>query len=91
MQGAGYLIGLVFFGLGSTVFSNLWLKSRYIPRALAAWGILSSSVVTISSLAVMVVPDWAAVLVPAVVPMGIFELTLGLWLLVKGIHAPTVE
>src|SRR2546428_4238466 len=44
---AGYLIGMVFFGLGSTVFGYLWFKSRYIPRALAAWGIFSSLVVAI--------------------------------------------
>jgi 4-amino-4-deoxy-L-arabinose transferase-like glycosyltransferase len=35
---AGYLIGLVFFGLGSTVFAYLWL---------AAWGIFSSLVAAI--------------------------------------------
>jgi hypothetical protein len=44
---AGYLIGLVVFGLGSTVFAYLWSKSRYIPRALAAWGIFSSLVAAI--------------------------------------------
>jgi hypothetical protein len=31
-----YYIGLMFYGLGSVVFSYLWFKSRYIPRTLAA-------------------------------------------------------
>jgi len=35
VEGAGFQIGFVFLGLGSTAFSVLWLKSRYIPRALA--------------------------------------------------------
>ena len=37
-HGAGYNVGLIFFGLGSTVFSYLFFKSRYIPRPLAALG-----------------------------------------------------
>jgi len=83
---AGYLIGLVFFGLGSTVFAYLWFKSRYIPRALAAWGIFSSLVVAIVTLAIMVFPSLAAVVIPIYfVPIFIFEVTLGIWLLVKGI------
>ncbi len=92
VQTAGYLIGLVFFGLGSTVFSYLWFKSRYIPRVLAAWGIFSSLVVAIVTLAIMVFPSVAAVVVPVYfAPSFIFEVTLGLWLLVKGIQAPSAE
>ena len=87
LHDAGYLIGLVFFGLGSTVFSYLWLKSRYIPRALAALGILSSLVVVIVTLAIMVFPTLAAVVVPVYfAPIFVFEVTLGVWLLVKGIR-----
>ena len=83
---AGYLIGMVFFGLGSTVFAYLWLQSRYIPRVLAAWGIFASLVVTIVTLAIMVFPRLAAVVIPAYfAPIFIFEVTLGFWLLIKGI------
>ncbi len=88
----GYSIGMVFFGLGSTVFAYLWFKSRSIPRALAAWGTFSSLVVAIVTLAIMVFPSLAAVVIPVYfAPIFIFEVTLGLWLLVKGIHAPIVE
>ncbi len=89
---AGYLLGLVFFGLGSTVFAYLWFKSRYIPRALAAWGILSSLVVAIVTLAIIVFPSLAAVVIPVYfAPIFIFEVTLGFWLLIKGIQAPSVK
>jgi hypothetical protein len=92
VQADGYLIGLVFFGLGSTVFSYLWFKSRYIPRGLAAWGIFSSVVVAIVTLAIMVFPSLAAVVIPVYfAPIFIFEVTLGLWLLFKGIRTPLVE
>jgi Domain of unknown function (DUF4386) len=89
---AGYLIGLVFFGLGSTVFAYLWFKSRYIPRGLAALGIFSSLVVAIVTLAIMVFPGLAAVVIPVYfAPIFIFEVTLGFWLLIKGVQAPIVE
>ena len=65
VHGDGYRIGIVFFGLGSTVFSYLWFKSRYIPRGLAAWGIFSSLVVTIATLAIMVFPGLAPIVTPA--------------------------
>lgn len=87
----GYLIGLVFYGLGSTAFSYLFFKSRYIPRALSALGILSSFLVAIVTLTVMAFPGLANVVVPAYfVPSFIFEVTLGFWLLIKGIQAPLV-
>lgn len=92
VQADGYRIGIVFFGLGSTVFSYLWLESRYIPRGFAAWGILASLLVASGVLAIMVFPGLAPVVTPAYyVPIMIFEIALGLWLLVKGIQVPVNE
>jgi hypothetical protein len=91
LQGAGWRIGFVFLGLGSTVFSYLWLKSRYIPRALAAWGVFSSLVLAVVTLALMVFPNSATfVTLVSMAPMGVYELTLGFWLLAKGLRTPTV-
>jgi Domain of unknown function (DUF4386) len=88
-QGAGLRIAFVLLGLGSTVFSYLWLKSRYIPRALAAWGIFSSLALASLTLAIMVFPGLGDVLGLAyMAPMFVYEVGLGLWLLVKGIHVP---
>jgi uncharacterized membrane protein (GlpM family) len=85
-------IGAAFLGLGSTVFAYLWLKSRYIPRGLAAWGIFSSLVMVIGILAMMVFPGLGSVIGPAYwAPMFIFEVILGLWLLVKGIQPSMIE
>ena len=52
-RGLGFYIGFVFLGFGSTIFAYLLFKSRYIPRVLAAWGIFSSSLLAIGSLAVI--------------------------------------
>jgi hypothetical protein len=40
-QGLGMNVGFILLGLGSTVFAYLLLKSRYVPKALAAWGMFS--------------------------------------------------
>jgi hypothetical protein len=89
---SGGLIGGVFLGLGSALFAYVWLKSRYIPRMLAAWGIFSSLVLAAGILSIMVFPALTSVVGPAYwAPLFIFEVTLGFWLLVKGIRAPRVE
>jgi hypothetical protein len=55
-------------------------------------GIFSSLLVAIVTLAIMVFPSLTAVVMPVYfAPIFIFEVTLGLWLLVKGIRAPIVE
>lgn len=87
VEGSGFQIGFVFLGLGSAVFSYLWFQSRYIPRALAAWGIFASLVLAIVELAILLFPGLAAIVGMAfMAPMGIYEVGLGLWLLVKGLR-----
>jgi hypothetical protein len=86
-----YTAGLVFFGLGSAVFSYLFFKSRYIPRILAAWGIFSSLLTAVSSLAFILFPNLANWAAPGCwAPILIFELAAGLWLLLKGINVGRV-
>jgi len=89
-QGFGMSVGFILLGLGSTVFAYLLLKSRYVPRAMAAWGIFSSLLLAIGTLAILVFPGLGAVGLAYMMPMGIYEVGLGLWLLVKGIQAPSV-
>lgn len=88
-QGLGMSVGFVLLGLGSTVFAWLLFRSGYVPRALAAWGIFSSLALAVVTLAILVLPDLGNVLgMTYMAPMGIYEVGLGLWLLIKGIQAP---
>ena len=91
VYGIGLSIGFVFLGLGSAVFSYVWLKSAYIPRVLAVWGIFSSLVLAIFSLATMVYPRiWEVMGMAYMMPMGLYEVGLGFWLLIKGLRDPSV-
>jgi hypothetical protein len=89
----GLTIGLMCFGAGSAVFSYLWLKSRQVPRALAAWGLLSSSLVTAGSFLTFVIfPVLGRYLLSAyLAPILIFEVTIGVWLLFKGLQEATAK
>jgi len=86
-HGTGFNTGLMFFGLGSTVFSYLWFKSSYIPRTLAALGVFSSLLVATGSFAYIIFPNLSEIFVPGyLAPIVIFEVTMGSWLLLKGLR-----
>jgi len=88
-----YYVGLLFYALASTVCSYLWFKSNYIPRALAAFGVVSSAWCAACTFVYYIFPDF-----PKVVnlwwfdsPMALFELALSFWLLFKGLRPPSVS
>jgi Domain of unknown function (DUF4386) len=85
--GAGYNVGFVFLGLGSAVFGYLWFKSNYIPRALAALGVVGSLLLAAGSFAIIIFPNLGKILSLAyMMPLGVFEVTMGFWLLLKGLR-----
>ena len=83
-----YYVGLPFFALASTVCSFLWLKSRYIPRSLAAFGVISSAWCVFCAFVYLIFPGFAKPVDPYWFdsPMAIFELILSFWLLFKGLR-----
>jgi hypothetical protein len=87
-HGAGYLVGLVFAGLRSTTFCYLWLRSRLIPRALAVGGMLASLLMGACAFAFIVFPELERVVGVEIYggPIFLFELTMGFWLLLRGLR-----
>jgi hypothetical protein len=85
-HGAGLSVCFVFLGLGSTVFSYLWFKSNYIPKALAALGVFSSFLLAAGAFTSIIFPSLVKMLSPGyMAPMFVFEVTMGFWLLFKGL------
>ena len=94
LDAGGNRVAGLFFGLGSTLFCYLWFKSRYIPRLLAALGIIASLVPTLIPLSAIVFASLADVPLRRArsgIPIAIFEVIVGFWLLVKGIGEPIAE
>jgi hypothetical protein len=83
-----YYVGLPFFGLASTVCSYLWLKSNYIPRALAGFGVVSSAWCVLCAFVFLISPNFNKAVNDYWFdsPMGLFELALSFWLLFKGLR-----
>ena len=85
-----YYVGLLFYGLASTVCSYLWFKSNYIPRGLAGFGVIASGFCAACTFVFIISPNFARIvnLWWFDSPMGIFEMALSVWLLFKGLRPP---
>ena len=81
----GWTLHMVFFCLGGLLWYYLFFKSNYIPRALAAWGLVSVFLVTINTLVVLYDRDNDLIMI-MLVPYLLFEGLIGPWLMVKGIR-----
>jgi hypothetical protein len=82
----GYAICLVFFAFACGSLGWLILRSGLIPRAIGTLLVIAGACYLVNSLASFVAPAAAAHLFPAIlVPAAIAELSLALWLLLKGI------
>lgn len=89
---SGYNIGLIFFGLGSTVFSYLLFRSKYVPRILAAWGVFASLAITLGVFVMTLFPSSVSLLGLATgAPIFVYELLVGLWLLLFGANIQSTE
>ena len=84
-----YYVGLLFGALSSTVCAYLWFKSRYIPRSLAAFGVIASAFCVACTFFFYIFPNFDEIvnLWWFDTPMGIFDIALSFWLLVKGLRA----
>lgn len=78
---------LLFYSLGSMLFNYLWFKSRYIPKALAMYGIVTCAWCALCAIAYLLYPNLGNVLNLWLYdfPMALFDMTLSVWLLVKGL------
>jgi hypothetical protein len=89
-----YSIPMVFLGLDMVVFSYLFFKSKYIPRILAGFGILSFAFILIHSFIHIIAPQYATIQITEIIfytPSCIFEIIIGIWLLSKGAKLPERE
>jgi hypothetical protein len=85
-QGLGMSVAFVLLGCGSAVFAWLLWKSRYVPRWISAWGIFGSLVLSLGTVAIALFPSLGVVGLAYMAPIGIYEVGLGVWLIVRGIR-----
>jgi hypothetical protein len=83
-----YDVGLPFWGLASMVCSYLWFRSRCIPKTLAVFGLISSTWCLFCAFVFIVFPSFSATVDASWfdVPLVLFEIGMGFWLLFKGLN-----
>jgi hypothetical protein len=88
-HGYGFGIGLIFFGVACLVRGYLIFQSGYLPRIFGPLMLLAGSSYLINSFASLLSPAVAAALSPAIlIPAFVGELSLCLWMIVKGVDLP---
>ena len=83
--GSSVVIGATCFAVGSALFSYLFLRARSIPVSLAWLGVIASLLLVIA-LPIRLLGFLPMSLAwPIWMPMLVFEVTLAIWLIVKGV------
>lgn len=86
LHGDGYGVSLVFFAFACLSLGYLIFRSGYLPKTLGALLAIAGVCYLLNSFAHFLTPAFAAALFPAIfVPVFVAELSLSLWLIVKGV------
>jgi hypothetical protein len=89
---AGLDVVLIFIGMGGTVFCYLFFKSKYVPRILAGWGMLTYlSMLILSFVSILSSNFPETIKIALYAPGALFEIIFGLWLLIKGVNVQQWE
>lgn len=83
-----YQIGMAIWGIGGLMFCYVLYISRLIPRGLSVWG-FGGYVVFISGTIAELFGYKIGVLLS--IPAGLFEITLSVWLIIKGFNASALS
>jgi hypothetical protein len=89
---AGFVAGVVFFGLGGLMYYWVFFQASLLPRWLSAWGIAGVTLAMVAAVLVMfgvIVP----VSTPHVLlnlPIFVQEMVFAVWLLVRGFNPLTI-
>jgi hypothetical protein len=84
----GFGVALIFFGAECVIVGYLIYRSAYMPRVIGALMQVAGVCYLINSFALLLAPPLSSRLFPAILlPAFVAELSLALWLTVKGVNA----
>lgn len=84
MENWGFTIGLTFFALGALAYSALFVSSKAVPLALGWLGTIASVLTVAGTWLGLASPDLSFVSMIGFIPMILYEIALGVWLLLWG-------
>ncbi len=86
-HGYGFVLGLLFFGFACVATGHLIYRSGFLPKILGVLMWLAGMSYLLNSFALLLAPSFAATIFPGVlVPAFVGELSVALWLFVRGVN-----
>lgn len=85
ISGSMWDVLLIIMGIGATIFMYLFYVSNYVPKWLVLWGLFTYISMVVYGFSNIVLLNPPQVLSYFMMPGAFFEITFGLWLLIKGI------
>jgi hypothetical protein len=82
----GFDVTIFFLSLGTIAYCRLLYRSRYVPRVLAGMGIVSFAIMLVGALVSLLLPRYEELAMVGWAPGIVFEVVIGLWLLLRGIR-----
>ena len=86
LYGSSIFVLLIFMGVGATIFFCLFYRARFLPRWLAAGGVMTYAVMVVLSAVIILHPPFKQHAMMFFIPGALFEWALGFWLLFAGIN-----
>jgi len=83
---------VLIFGFGALIFYFALYQSKLLPRWISIWGLIAIVMMMASALLAMFavkLPD--AIFGLLVIPIGVQEMVMALWLIVKGFNSAAIE
>ncbi len=76
------------FGLGASLYYVVFYRSRLVPRWLSGWGLIGTTMVTVSGLLVMfrIAAPLGTTQTVLAVPIAVQEMVLAVWLIARGFN-----
>lgn len=86
-------VGLLAFGIGALLYYYVLYASRVIPRWLSVWGLVGASLMVVATIHSGFTQDFGFSTVTTVlnIPIGLQELVLAVWLIVRGFTISTAR
>lgn len=91
IHGAAIFFLLIPMAVGGVIFFTLFFRSRFIPRWLSAWGVLTYAIIGCVAASVVLFPDLRKSIMLFFLPGALFEWVVALWLLFAGINTRHFE
>lgn len=87
---ANFVFGVISFCLGALMYYYVFYQSKLIPRWLSGWGLIAIALLLAMALFVMFGAQSSGTTLLLAVPIGLQEMVLAVWLIVKGFNPSAI-